>query len=141
MKTMGDPADMTQLLLPMPEHLEMRTGTNEMGALFATPLAGFLADGLKNLDAIENWLATQAPIIADLPPLSSSEPLTPRQQIYDRYFDVGRHGGTTETIPFAIGQVMARLSHEFQLGSDLGEQDMHRLLDGLAAVLEVTSER
>ena len=81
-----------------------------------------------------------AAAVAKLPRLTGEEKLSPRQKIYDRYFDVGRHGGSTASITFALGQVMAEISREMQLGSTLDEQEINRLLDGLAAVMEAASE-
>lgn len=129
-----------KLLLPLPEHLVPQSETGTDDALRVSALAGFLANGLKDTEGIESWIEAQAPAIAGLPPLPVNEQISPRQQIYDAYFDVGRHGGSTATIPFALGQVMGELSREFQLGTGLGEHDMHRLLDGLTAVLEAASE-
>lgn len=129
-----------KLLLPVPESLVPRPEICAGDVLLADKLADFLANRLKDSEAIENWIAAQAPIVAGLPALTAGGQLSSRQQIYDGYFDVGRHGGSTASITFALGQVMGELSREFQLGSGLGEQEINHLLDGLTAVLEAVSE-
>ncbi len=130
----------SKLLLPIPQRLTPRSVGCDDDALAIEPLTRFLANGLKDSEAIERWLAAHPPIIAALPSVTESERLTPRQKIYDRYFNVERHGGSAASVAYAVGQVMSELAREFQLGSGLGQQDLHRLIDGLSAVLETVSE-
>lgn len=137
---MSKQVDILRLHLPVPGRLVPQAETAG-NAVRPEALAEFLANGLKDATAIEAWIKGQAPAMAGLPPLTGQEHLSPRQQIYDRYFDITRHGGSTASIAFSLGQVMGELSREFQLGTSLGEQDISHLLDGLAAVLEAASER
>jgi len=131
----------SELLLPAPKHLVPRPRTGAADALCSqSALSDFIANELQDSEVIENWIVAQAPLIAGLPPLSTKEELTSKQHIYDRYFGVHRHGGSTASIALAVGQVMGELSRELQSGSGLGEQDVNHLLDGLAAVLEAANE-
>lgn len=133
--------DIQKLQLPIPGRLapqaEMATGN----ALRPDALAEFLANGLKDTGAIEAWLTEQASAMSDLPRQPEQEQLSPRQRIYDQYFNVIRHGGSIASVTFALAQVMGEVSRELHVGSDLGEPDMNRLLDGLTAVLEAVGER
>lgn len=132
--------DIQKLHLPAPGRLAPGIEAPADNALRGDALAGFLAEGLKDTAAIEAWVRQGASAVAELPRLYGGDKLSPRQRIYDRYFDVARHGGPAASITFALGQVLAEISRELQSGSTLGEQEINRLLDGLAAVMEAASE-
>lgn len=137
---MSKQLDIKKLHLPVPGRLVPGVEMPAGGALRGEALAGFLAQGVKDTAAIEAWVRQAAAAVAELPRLTGEDKLSPRQKIYDRYFDVGRHGGSAVSITFALGQVMAEISREMQLGATLDEQEINRLLDGLAAVMEAASE-
>lgn len=136
---MNKQVDIRKLQLPVPGRLVPAEAT-ACEVLRPEALAEFLAAGLKDSAAIETWLGEQASVLAALPPLAGQEKLSPRQKIYDRYFGVDRHGGSTASITLALGQILGEVSRELQVGVSLDESDMNRLLDGLAAVLEAASE-
>lgn len=137
---MSKQLDTQKLHLPVPGRLALGVEMPAGGALRDEALAGFLAQGAKDTAAIEAWVRQGAAVMAELPRLSGEEKLSPRQKIYDRYFDLVRHGGSSASLTFALGQVLAEISRELQLGSTLDEREMSRLLDGLAAVMEAASE-
>lgn len=129
------------LLLPIPANLDPQSEVSMFDELSVAALSKFLKNGLiKDSEAIENWVIKQSPIVAALPQLAKSDQLLLMEQIYDQYFGVSRHEGSTTSMIFGLGQVLAELSQELQLGTDLGEQDVNVLLDGLTAVLEVVNE-
>lgn len=138
---MNKESDIQKLWLPVPERLGSMSGMGAGDAVRAEALAKFLESGLKDPAVIESWIQEQNSAIADLPPLPARDRLSPRQKIYDRYFNVCRHGGEASTITFAVGQVAGEISRELQVGSGLDEEEVSRLLDGLAAVLEAAGER
>lgn len=132
--------DVRKLQLPVPARLLPRARGGIDGSLRKEKLGEFLARGLDDSAAIQSWVNEHAGAMAELPAVAEREKLSPRNKIYDGYFDVCRHGGATATIAFALGQVMAELSGELTAGSGLAEHELSRLLDGLAAVLEATGE-
>lgn len=140
---MNTPLDIKKLQLPVPARLVPLAHTAASNVLQAGALVEFLASGLQDSTGIEAWLEGQgsATAMADYPLLSELEKLSPRQKIYDSYFDVCRHGGSTASLAYALGQVMGEISRELQVGSGLDESELKCLFDGLAAVLEAAGER
>lgn len=136
---MNKQVDIRKLQLPVPGRLVPHAETAG-NTVRPEALAEFLAGGLKDSAAIETWVGEQASVLAGSPPLTAQEKLSPRQKIYDRYFGVSRHGGSTASITLALGQILGEISRELQVGASLDESDINRLLDGLAAVLEAAGE-
>lgn len=137
---MNKQVDIRKLLLPVPGRLVPQVEAGASKILRPEALVEFLSAGLKDGGAIEVWVGEQTSIMADLLPLAAQEKLSPREEIYDRYFGVGRHGGANASVMLALGQILGELSRELQVGASLGTPDMNRLFDGLAAVSEVVSE-
>lgn len=137
---MGKQLDTPQIQLPVPGRLAAQSEAPAGDGLDTGALAEFIASGLKGT-AVESWIREHALVIASLPQLAGQKGLSPRQQIYDRYFGINRHGGETGSIIFALAQVLGEISQELQVGSSLDEYEMGHLFDGLIAVLEAASER
>lgn len=129
-----------KLQLPLPARLVTGEDRAFDTAVQADVLSKFLEGGLADSASIASWIREHAAEMADLPGLAEREQLSARHRIYDHYFGVCRHGGTTSTITFALAQVMEEVSRELAMGSGLDQRDLNRLLDGLAAVLEATGE-
>ena len=125
------------LLLPIPAHLEQPSDIPLFDNGCINELTHYLSNRLNDTEAIKNWVEQQFPTVSKLPKLTESDQLLSMERIYDQYFSVGRHEGSTNSMVFAVGQVLAGLAEELQMGTALAEENITVLFDGLTAILEM----
>ncbi|MEX0618425.1 MAG: hypothetical protein WDZ76_14555 [Pseudohongiellaceae bacterium] len=127
-----------RLTLPVPNRLHVPAMPGSTNRPVKQAAIALLSAIEQDPLSLQGW--SQALSQFDAPAVTSELELSHKQQVYDEYFNVARHEGSTDLLLAAIAQVVSELTLEFSDSKLQASEISDRLLDGLKALLETLCE-